>query len=178
MRRGLGAGIAFDGYVYDPPAAALDSSLAVGGAPSARSLLRFARPAALFDSAQIVRATLVLVPVVAAVGSPVDSFRVVAQRIAADLGGKSPLAGPSFPGDGSYFGAAYVHPGSLDTVTVDITDMLRRWQADTAAPTALFLRADPEGGVLGEMRFAPSGAAALRPALLVTYVPRFPFGVP
>jgi len=178
VRRGLGAGVAFDGYVYDPPAAALDSNLAAGGAPSARSLLRFARPAALFDSAQIVRATLVLMPVVAAVGSSADSFRVVAQRIAADLGAKSPLAGPTFAGDGSYFGATYVHPGSLDSVKVDITDMLRRWQADTAAPTAVFLRVDPEGGVLGEIRFAPSGHAALRPALLVTYVPRFPFGVP
>jgi hypothetical protein len=56
--------------------------------------------------------------------------------------------------------------------------MLRRWQADTTAPTAVFLRVDPEGGVLGEIRFAPSGHAALRPALFVTYVPRFPFGVP
>jgi hypothetical protein len=176
--RSLSAGIAFDGYVYDPPPAAIDSTLAAGGAPSARSLLRFARPAVLFDSAQIVRATLVLVPVVAAVGSSADSFRVVAQRIAADLGAKSPLAGPSFSGDPSYFGLTVVHPGSLDTVRVDITDMLRRWQADTTAPTALFLRADPEGGVLGEMRFAPSVHAALRPALLVSYVPLFPFGVP
>ncbi|HXV91081.1 MAG TPA: hypothetical protein VD707_06900 [Gemmatimonadales bacterium] len=178
VQRGLGAGVAFDGYVYDPPAAALDSNLAVGGAPSARSLVRFARPAALFDSAQIVRATLVLVPVAAAAGSPADSFRLVAQRVATDLGAKSPLAGPSFAGDGSYFGLAYVHPGSLDTVTVDITDMLRRWQADTTAPTALFLRTDPEAGILGEIRFAPSVHVALRPALLVTYVPTFPFGVP
>jgi hypothetical protein len=178
VQRGLGAGVAFDGYVFDPPAAALDANLAAGGAPSARSLLRFARPATLFDSAQIVRATLVLMPVAAAVGSSADSFRVVAQRIAADLGAKSPLAGPSFSGDGSYFGATWVQPGSLDSVKVDITDMLRRWQADTTAPTAVFLRVDPEGGVLGEIRFAPSAHATLRPALLVTYVPSFPFGVP
>lgn len=178
VQRGLGAGVAFDGYVYDPPAAPLDSTLAVGGAPSARSLVRFARPARLFDSAQIVRGTLVLVPVAAAIGSSADSFRVVAQRIAADLGAKSPLAGPSFPGDGSYFGATIAHPGALDTVRVDITDMLRRWQSDTAAPTAVFLRVDPEGSVLGEMRFASSRTPALRPALLVTYVPRFPFGAP
>ena len=46
------------------------------------------------------------------------------------------------------------------------------------APTALFLRTEPEGGILGEIRFAPSVHAALRPALLVTYVPSFPFGVP
>jgi hypothetical protein len=178
VQRGLSAGISFDGYVFDPPPAPLDSTLAAGSAPSARSLLRFTRPSALFDSAQVVRATLVLVPVVPPVGSAADSFRVVAQRIVADLGAKSPLAGPSFAGDGSYFGATYVHPGRSDTVRVDITDMVRRWQADTAAPTAVFLRVDPEGGVPGEIRFAPSRHAALRPALQITYVPQFPFGVP
>jgi hypothetical protein len=176
--RTLGAGIAFDGYVFDPPSAPLDSTLAVGSAPSARSLLRFARDALLFDSAQIVRGTLLLVPVAAAVGSTADSFRLVAHRVVTDLGAKSPLAGPLFVGDLSFFGTSYVHPHSVDTVRVDITDMLRRWQADTTAPMALFLRADPEGGVLGELRFAPSVDAGLRPALLVTYVPPFPFGGP
>jgi len=112
------------------------------------------------------------------VGSVADSFRVVAQRIVADLGAKSPLAGPSFPGDASFFGATYVHPGASDTIRVDITDMLRRWQADTGAPTAVFLRVDPEGGVPGEIRFAPSRHSTLRPALQVAYVPLFPFGVP
>lgn len=176
--RAVSAGIVFDSYVYDPPAAPLDSTLAVGGAPSARSLLRIGRPAALFDSAQIVRATLVLVPVVAAVGSPGDSIRLVAQRVVTDLGAKSPLAGPSFSGDPSFFGSTYVRPGVLDTVSLDVTDMMRRWQADTLAPMALFLRTDPEAGVLGEMRFGSSRQPAFRPALRVTYAPRFPFGSP
>src|SRR2546425_9037862 len=34
-----GRGTRFDSYVFDPPAAPLDSTLAVGGAPSARSIL-------------------------------------------------------------------------------------------------------------------------------------------
>jgi hypothetical protein len=176
--RTLAAGIDFDSYVYDPPAGPLDSSLAVGGAPSARSLLRFARPPDVFDSTQIVRATLLLIPVEAASGPPADSFTVVAQRVITDLGAKSPLAGPAFFGDGSFFGAAFVRPGALDTVKVDITDMARRWQADTTAPMALFLHTDPEGGVLGEVRFGSTRHPALRPALRVTYVPRFPFGLP
>ncbi len=178
VARGIGGGAEFDSYVFDRPVPALDSTLAVGGAPSARSLLRFARPSALFDSTQIVRATLVLVPEVAALGTPADSFQVIAQRVVTDLGAKSPLAGPAFIGDQSYFGASVVHPGALDTVRIDVTDLVRRWQNDTLAPTALMLRADPEGGGVGEVRFAPSRTAALRPALHVTYIPRFPFGEP
>lgn len=177
VERSFVVGAEFDSYVYDPPAAPLDSSLAVGGAPSARSLLRFARPTALFDSAQIVRATLILMPL-AATGVPAESLHVVAQRVLADLGAKSPLAGPSFSGDDSYFGLTYVLPGVLDTVEVDLTSMMRRWQVDTAAPMALFLQTDPEGGVLGEVRFGSSRYTALRPVVRVTYVPRFPFGRP
>jgi hypothetical protein len=176
VQRGLGGGAAFDSYVVDPPPAPLDSTLAVGGAPSARSLLRFGRPTVLFDSTQIVRATLILVPQVAATGAPTDSLRVIAQRIVADLGSKSPLAGAAFAGDVAFFGDTYVRAGSLDTVRIDVTGLVRRWQADTAAPAALMLRVDPEGGTLGEIRFAPSVAAAVRPALQVTYVPSFPFG--
>ena len=178
VARGIGGGAAFDSYVFDQGAVALDSTLAVGSAPSARSLLRFARPAALFDSAQIVRATLILVPESPPIGTVADSFRVVAQRVLTDLGSKSPLAGPAFPGDQSFFGAAFVHPGSADTVRIDVTDVVRRWQADTIAPTAVMLRADPEGGSFGEVRFAPSRNASRRPALQVTYVPLFPFGQP
>lgn len=178
VARGIGGGAAFDSYVFDPPSAPLDSTLAVGGAPSARSVLRLARPAALFDSTQVVRATLILVPEVPAIGTPADSFRVLAQRVLADLGAKSPLAGPAFPGDQSYFGAAYVRPGSSDTVRIDVTDVVRRWQRDTLAPTMLMLRVDPEGGTFGDVRFAPSVALPRRPALQVTYVPLFPFGVP
>lgn len=178
VARGAGGGAEFDSYVVDQPVIALDSTLAVGGAPSARGLLRFARPPGLFDSTQIVRASLIVVPETAPIGTVADSFRIVAQRIVTDLGAKSPLAGPAFPGDLSYFGAAFVRPGSLDTVRIDVTDLVRRWQSDTLAPTALMLRADPEAGSSGEIRFAPSRTALRRPALQLTYVPRFPFGEP
>jgi hypothetical protein len=40
------------------------------------------------------------------------------------------------------------------------------------------LRAQAEAQFLGEIRFYPSIAAAFRPALQVTFVRRFPFGVP
>jgi hypothetical protein len=168
----------FNAYVFDPPAAALDSTLAVGGMPSARSLLRLPLPRALRDSTQIVRATLLLFPAAVAQGAPTDSFTLIAQAVAADLGGKSPLAGPRGIGDSSHFGLGTVLIGSSDTVRVDITDLLRRWAGDTTSHNALFLRSNAEGVILTEIRFEPSGHPLRRPLVRLTFVPRYPFGTP
>jgi hypothetical protein len=168
----------FDSYVVDPPPAALDSTLAVGGMPSARSLVRIALPPALQDSIQILRATLLLVPSTPARGAPIDSFTLVAHAVAADLGGKSPLVVSSVLNDSSYFGLAPVVVGSTDTVQIEITRILRRWATDTAAPHAVMLRSGAESLVLSQIRFQPSRHATLRPVLRLTYTARFPFGAP
>jgi hypothetical protein len=161
----------FDSFVFDPPIAPLDSNLAVGGVPSARSLVRVAMPAFLRDSFDIVRATVILVPAVAALGSPADSFTVLARPILTDLGAKSPLSS----GSG---GSVVVHPGSTDTLRIELTDMVRAWAIDTSIATAFFLGQQPEATSFTEIRFYSSRAAAFRPALHLTYVKRFPFGEP
>ena len=107
--------------------------------PSARSLVRVNLPAALRDSTQIIRATLLLMPSTPAQGAPADSFTLIAHALAADIGSKSPLAGNS-PADSSAFGTGPVLIGSMDTVRVEITRVLRRWAGDTLASNALFLR--------------------------------------
>lgn len=168
----------FDSYVFDPPPAALDSTLVVGGMPSSRSVVRIVLPPALQDSTQILRATLLLVPASAAQGAPIDSFTLVAHAVAADLGGKSPLIVSNIAGDSSYFGTAPVFMGSTDTVRIEITRILRRWAADTGAPTTIVLRSGSEGVVLGEIRFQPSRHGTLRPVVRLTYAARFPFGIP
>ena len=168
----------FDAYVFDPPPAALDSTLVVGGMPSSRSVVRIALPPALQDSTQILRATLLLVPSSAAQGAPRDSFTLVAHAVAADLGGKSPLIVSNIASDSSYFGTAPVFMGSTDTVRIEITRILRRWAADTGAPTTIVLRSGSEGVVLGEIRFQPSRHGTLRPTVRLTYAARFPFGIP
>jgi hypothetical protein len=167
-------GAEFDSYVFTPSAPALDSTLAVGGVPSARSLLRFTLPRAIRDSAQIVRATLMLVPGSPAQGVPADSFFVVANGVTADLGAKSPIAA----GDSSRTGSTRVRIGQTDTVRIDLTRLLRIWSSDTTAANAVMLRVNNEGSTFAEIRFQPSTNAAFRPALHITYVPRFPFGVP
>ena len=161
-----------DSFVFDPPSAPLDSNLTVGGVPSARSLIRVNIPPFLHDSIDVVRATAVLVPVAPVPGAASDSFRVLARAVLADLGAKSPTAvDPS--------GIAVVHPGSTDTVRIDITSLVRGWTlVDTTAATAFFLSQFPEATSFTEIQFYSSRAPAFRPALHVTYIKRFPFGQP
>ncbi len=161
----------FHNFVFNPPTPALDSNLAVGGVPSARALLRVALPAFLHDSIDVVRATLVLVPVNAVPGAPSDSFQVLARAIAADLGAKSPLSQNS-----DLSGTTTIHIGSADTVRIELTTMVRAWSLDTTLVTAFIMGQAPEATSYTEMRFYSSRAPAFRPALHVTYVKRFRFG--
>lgn len=168
---------AFDSFVLDPPTppldpAALDTTLAVGGVPAARSLLRVAFPSFLRDTADVVRATLLLVPVEAVAGARGDSFSVVAHPVGADLGAKSPLST-----SGALLSSARIHMGSTDTVRIELTDLVRAWAFDTTAATAFFLRQVPEAATYAHIRFY-SSRTAFRPTLHVAYVRRFPFGRP
>ncbi len=157
-------------FVFAPPPAPLDSTLAVGGAPSARSVLRVAFPKFIRDSSQIIRGTLFLVPAVAARGTPADSFVMEARTVLADFGRKSPI-------DARLDDPIVIHPGARDTIKIEVTNMLQLWAADTTHPTVFLLRPQAEAQYFGEIRFYPS-KAALRPTLQITYVKQFPFGVP
>jgi hypothetical protein len=183
---GAGAGGPFDSFVFTPPPAPLDSNLAVGGVPSARSLLRVDLPRHIRDSSQIVRATLILVPARPARGVPADSFFVHAFQASTDLGAKTPV----FQSTSVHPDSTLVRIGATDTVRIEVTNFLRLWQADTTVPRAIVLKQAPvtpgvsgqslfsEAATFAEIRFYSSRAAAFRPALHITYVPRFKFGVP
>lgn len=158
-------------FVFAPPPAPLDSTLAVGGVPSARSLLRVAFPKFIRDSSQIIRGTLFLVPAVAARGVPADSFVMELRTVLADFGRKSPI-------DSRLDNPIVIHAGATDTVKIEVTNVLQLWAADTTHPTVFLLRPQAEAQYFGEIRFYPSKAAAFRPTLQITYVKHFPFGVP
>lgn len=164
--------VTFDSFVFDPPNPALDDNLTVGGAPSARSLLRVALPAFLHDSIDVVRATMILVPLAPVAGTPVDSFAIFARPVLADLGAKSPLSNRAV-----LYGRTTVATGSGDTVRIELTDLVRAWSRDTSIVTALVLGQVPEAGSFTEIRFY-SSRGSFKPALHVTYVKRFPFGTP
>jgi len=163
----------FQSFVFTPPAPPIDSTLAVGGLPSARSILRVAFPRFIRDSSQIIRGTLVLVPAVPARGAPVDSFTVEAHTVLADFGAKSPIAL-----DATRTDTTVIRVGATDTVKIEVTNLLQFWASDSTHPTSIVLRAKAEGASFAEIRFYPSKAQAFRPRLQVTFVRRFPFGAP
>ncbi|HYT04410.1 MAG TPA: hypothetical protein VEM13_05960 [Gemmatimonadales bacterium] len=160
-------------FVFKPPPAPLDSTLAVGGVPSARSILRVTLPRSIRDSSQILRGTLVLVPAVAPRGAPADSFVIEAHTVVADFGAKSPILV-----DATRTDTVVARIGATDTLRIEVTNLLQYWQGDSTRPASIVLRAKKEGAELGEIRFFPSAATSYRPALHITYSPRFPFGKP
>lgn len=164
-------GAAFTSSVRNPPPAPIDSTLTVGGVPSARSIIRVAFPRVIRDSAQIIRGTLNLVPAVPARGIPIDSFAVEVHAVLVDLGAKSPIAV-----DVARTDSTMIHIGSTDTVRIEITNVLQAWAADSTQPTTLVLKAKDEAQSFAEIRFYPTIAAAFRPSLEITYVRRYPFG--
>lgn len=169
-RTPLGFGTpSFNTFVFDPPPVPLDSTLAVGGVPATRSILRIAFPRIIRDSQQIARATLELIPAVLPRGVASDSFDLVTQAVLVDLGAKSAL-------DPIHVDTTRIYITPMDTVRIELTNLMRFWAADTTAPTAIVIRQAPEGGSFAELRMFASSTAAYRPMLHLTYSPSFPFG--
>ena len=163
----------FDSFVFSPPTPPIDSNLAIGGAPAARSLLRVAFPEVLRDSADVVRATLILVPVGPVAGAASDSFTIIAQPVIADLGAKSPLSTTA-----GFFSTKTIHLNVADTVRMELTDLIRAWALDTTATTAFMILQTAEAATYAQVRFYSTRTPAFRPALHVTYVRRYAFGTP
>ena len=161
----------FDSFVTDRAVTPLDSNLTVGGAPSARTLLRVDLPKFLHDSIDVVRATLILVPVGPVSASPADSFEIRGKPVLTDVGAKSPTSD-------LLMGRTTIHANSADTVRMELTDLVRNWALDTTQTTSLFLGQVPEAASYTEIRFYSSRSTAFRPALHISYVKRFPFGTP
>jgi hypothetical protein len=161
----------------------VDSSLlAVGGEPSARSLLRFALPSRLRDSATIVRATLELTPVTPIIGLTTDPVRIRARAVLSDLGAKSPMELRVFTEDS-------VQAGTAGLVEVEVVRLVQQvWLPNPLAPTALMLSIAPDipaaasldGASFSRPLFYSTRAAdpALWPRLRISYLLSFPFGNP
>jgi hypothetical protein len=152
--------------------------LAVGGEPSARTLLRFALPPRIRDSATIVRATLELTPVTTITGLPSDPVRLQARTVLADLGAKSPV--------GSVAGrvpADTIPAGTSGTVSLEAVRLVQLWQGTPNRPNALILSlAQPEleAASFSSPVFYSTRAAnpAVRPRLHISYLLSFPFENP
>ncbi len=173
-RQSLTRAPAFNAYFTEAPLVPDPAFLTVGGEPSSRALLRFDLPEPIEDSATIVRATLELIPQSPMLGLPGDPALLQAKALLADLGAKSPVTM-----DERFITADTLAVGGSDTVRLDMTPLVRLWQASTERPEAVFLSLLPEAGsftrpVFGSTRSGTVGAPRLR----ITYLKPFPFESP
>lgn len=172
--RTIPLGTVFNTYVSEVPEVSDSTLLAVGGAPSARSLLRFDLPARIRDSATIVRATLELTPVAPITGLPFDPARLLARGVLADVGAKSPVSTSigRVPEDTLEIGAT--------TVGIEAVRLVELWLGSSSRPSALMLSLTPEAASFSRPVFYSTRAAdpALRPRLRLSYLLSFPFETP
>lgn len=172
--RTIALGPAFNTYVSELPQVNDPDLLAVGGAPSARSLIRFSLPPRIRDSATIVRATLELTPVAPVTGLPTDPVRLQAHAVLADVGAKSPVSSA----------AGRVSEDTLDigatTASLEAVRLVELWLGTTTRPSALVLSLTPEAASFTRPVFHSTRAAdpALRPRLRLSYLLSFPFETP
>ena len=172
--RTIALGPAFNTYVSELPQVNDPDLLAVGGAPSARSLIRFSLPPRIRDSATIVRATLELTPVAPVTGLPTDPARLQARAVLADVGAKSPVSSAAgrVPEDTLDIGAT--------TASLEAVRLVELWLGATTRPSALVLSLTPEAASFTRPVFYSTRAAdpALRPRLRLSYLLSFPFETP
>ena len=164
-------------------------AIGVGGPRGRRVYLRFSIPARITDSTTVVRATLILTQRPAPTYGFTDSILVASQVVVAtseitDLA-KAALITDTLPGRNppSVFGLSSIRipPAGAAERKFDIVSVVRFWRSTTAdrVPQAIVLRSANEATSILEAHFySTEAAAALRPRLLLTYVPRSEFGIP
>jgi hypothetical protein len=174
----------FNTYVSQTEVPPDPSFLTVGGDSAARTLLRFALPAEVTDSTNIVRATLELVPRGPIPGLPGDIAILEGRAVLADLGAKSPVVSS----DNRFIVDDTLTENSSDTVRLDVTRIVQLWKGSTTQPDAIFLSLLPESStftraVFGSTRTDPTINPAApeplgAPRLRITYQRPFPFENP
>lgn len=165
---------AFNTFVTRSPQVPDPAFLTVGGEPSSRALIRFDLPEDLEDSATIIRATLELVPRSPVLGLASDPALLQAKALLADLGAKSPVTT-----DARFISSDTLAVGSADTVRLDMTPIVRVWQAATERPEAVFLSLLPEAASFSRPVFGSTRSGSVGPPRLrITYSKPFPFETP
>jgi hypothetical protein len=145
--------------------------LTIGGAPSARSLVRFPWPRYLQDSAQFIRATLELVPLAPVPGLNGDTAFVAVIPILSDFGGKSPPVA-----DANFAGFGKVVASQTDTVRIEVQHMVRLWQGLNPLPSTVWLQLVPETSSFARPEFGSTRTPGFSPRLRLTFARDFPFG--
>lgn len=154
-------------WVQDPPETVDPDLLTVGGAPAARSLIRFRLPDLIRDSASISRATLEFTTSGGLPGLPSDSVYMQARAVLADLGAKSPTAAGA---------EVLLGPGPGGTVAIEATAIARSWLSENGLPSAVMLAMELEAASFIRPVFASTRAGGPPPRVRITYTLPYRFG--
>ncbi len=176
LHRNLSVAPAFASYAQVPVLGTPPPGLlALGGVPSAHTLLHLALPKIAVDSVSIVRGTVLLDLARPVVAFPGDSFVIEAFPLLRDYGPKSVLVP-----DTVYMGRTVVHYGQTGVVGLDIAKILRLWGTTVgdSLPRVIVLSVFSEGTELAEMYFNGRTSGSGGPQLRVTYVKKYELGVP
>ncbi len=166
--------VLFNATLTDAPMAPPGSdTLVAGGLPSARSILRFSVPQRITDSAEIVRATLILVPVQPVRAITGDTTLLDIEGVFSDLGPKSPRIQTA----AELITTHELHAGDSDSLALDVTSVARLWNSADGIPSSLILALTPEASTFGLAHFGSSRTPGARPAIRITYALPYPFEV-
>lgn len=149
-------------YVINAPAPPGQQLIFLGGKSGSRAILRFTPPAALKDSAIILRATLELTPAGPLPGLRNDPATLEIRGVLADVGAKSPYLtglGKSVP----------LLADSSGVLIADIRDIVGTWFVEGAPPSALVIGINPEGGSFARPVFFSTRSPTGRPRIRITY---------
>ncbi len=155
----------YDTYVQQNPPVQDPDELQVGGAPSARFIVRFSIPDSVLIGVEILRAELLLTPTMPIAGVPGIGTTITARGVLSDQGGKSPLV-PLITT------TTAVTVGSADSVTLEVIELVRTWQIiqGTRPAQAFFLSLQPEASSFTVPVFASTRSPSGAPRLRLTYV--------
>ncbi len=159
--------------------------LVVGGLPASRVYLRFALPSEILDSTTIVRATLVLTQIPSKSVDEADTIVVVPRLVRANRildidPGKASLllADPQ----AFFLPPNRLLPRGMGTRNFEIVNAVNRWKFEDPdeLTRAIVLQAADEGNSAHSATFYSSEAQdpALRPRLVLTFIPVAGFGLP
>jgi hypothetical protein len=160
------------------------TALNIGGMPARRVYLRFRLPPLIVDSANVIRATLLLTPRPRPVQIPGDTAVVYPQPVIASSKVMEPATAALFAVSSSLYGldSVKVDPTAPKRTAFDFVNAVRNWQrvSDTLNTRALVLRVLDEGATPLETSFWSSFApdTANRPHVRIQYVKRSPFALP
>ncbi len=150
------------GFVLEnPDMEEMGDTLAVGGVPSARTILRYSLPPFIRDTASIVRALLELDPAGPATGLAGDPSALEARGLVADFGGKS--VANALP-----VAQIALEAGAADPLVMDVLQIVRGWRGGTVAQ-GFVLALAPEAATFNRLRFRSTRTGG-GPTLRITYV--------